>query len=97
MKVWNDIEHQRNFMQTVAKKLKIQNLGQWYGITHSTLLKHGGSELLAIHNDSLFSMFQTVYPEYLHLHTTTGNSLPYIQVGYLQICTQQARILGRHF
>ncbi len=61
---WDDISHQRLFMDKFAKKLNITSEEQWHTITWATLKRHGASVLLSKYNGSVSKLMSTVYPEY---------------------------------
>ncbi len=65
--VWDDINHQRAFLQQLARKLNIKTHEQWYSISQSIFMQHGGGELLSKYNDSLVLLFRSLYPEYLNI------------------------------
>ncbi len=60
---WHDISYQREWLDSLASKLKIPDKSGWYNVTSSTIKEHGGSRLLSRYN-SLSTMFSTIYPEY---------------------------------
>ncbi len=56
--------NQRELLNNIAKKLNISSPDDWYHAEFSSIMKHGGGQLLARNNDSLYQLLTTVYPEY---------------------------------
>jgi hypothetical protein len=50
---WKDINAQRSFMDTLAKKLNIQKPEDWYKVTVKAAKKEGATFIKTIYKDSL--------------------------------------------
>ncbi len=81
-KFWYNLEHQRSFMDGLAKKLNIEDKEDWYKVKGPSLLEHGGGRLLMIYNGSMSKLLSSVYPEYPTFHYPLTRL---IQVGYVEI------------
>src|SRR5690606_33263791 len=61
---WNDMKHQRQFVDWMAKELNVTSQSQWYGMDqHSIVKKGGGSLLIGMYGSSLARLLQAIYPE----------------------------------
>ncbi len=59
------ISNQRAFLDSLAKKLNINDKEGWYNVTTAVLYRNGGGGLLrGKYNGSLKKMLTTVYSEY---------------------------------
>ncbi len=89
---WDDMSNQRAFMDTLAPKLNVTHMDDWYNLTCASLQQHGGGRLLAKHNNSLFKLLTKVFPEYPQA------ALPALhhqaQVGDISIYAAATRVLG---
>ncbi len=63
---WNK-ETGRKFLDDLGTKLNIRSSHDWYRVTVSEILHHGGSGLYTKYG-TLFKMFSSIYPEYLMYH-----------------------------
>ncbi len=63
---WNDIDNQRAFMAQLAKTLNITHTKDWFRLTATTLMQHGGSRLLQKYG-SLSKLLVNVCPDYRQL------------------------------
>jgi hypothetical protein len=61
---WKDIHVQRSTLEDIGKRLKVQQLNDWYKIRNADIIHHGGSGLLSHYGNSLSKLLRTVYPEY---------------------------------
>ncbi len=61
---WHSVRHQRLFLNSLSKELRITTQEQWYQVTSSTLIEHGGKPLLLHYNGSPGKLLMAVYPEY---------------------------------
>ncbi len=73
---WGNFQHQRSFMDNLAKKLNINKLDDWYKVSSDTVKLHGGSELLSNYKGLLYDLLQNVYPEYPMIIFIIISSLP---------------------
>ncbi len=60
---WKHISNQREFMDQLAKKLRITHFDDWAKIGAKRVYNNGGSYLLSKY-PNLRTALQTVYPEY---------------------------------
>ncbi len=58
------ISNHRIFMDTLAKKLNINDRHEWYKVTWESINQHGGGSLFSHYNGSLALLLRNVYPEY---------------------------------
>ncbi len=72
-----DIVSHRNFLEDLAKKLKITDQQGWFNVTPEVIIQHGGASILEQYNNSLNALLSTVYPEYpiiiFHFHHVVSN------------------------
>ncbi len=62
---WKYISNQRQWLDDIAKNLKITDTDGWYKVTTKVIQQQkGGSGLLSKYNGSLARLLVTVYPEY---------------------------------
>ncbi len=61
---WNNLNHHRSFLDSVAQTLNITEPAQWYKVTIQNIRQLGGSGLLDKYEGSLRNLLKTVYPEY---------------------------------
>ncbi len=62
---WKELEHQRSFVQSLAKQLHISTKEEWKIITIDIVKKHGGEGLLrSKYGGSIAKLLAAVYPEY---------------------------------
>ena len=51
-------------MDNLFKKLKFQNLDDWYNISAKDLIHNGAATLLSIYQQSPSKLFISIYPEH---------------------------------
>ncbi len=84
------MSNQRTFLENVAKQLNMKDQSSWYRISPTMLENLGSSGLLRKYNNSMGSLLQTVYPEYLKMRermrpfATLSCS---IQLGSFEVCS----------
>lgn len=61
---WTTVENQKEFLLQVAKKLNITKFDDWYSVQLKDVTKHGGYRLLALFQNSIPKMVQSVFPEF---------------------------------
>jgi hypothetical protein len=74
---WNDANNQKQFLDSVAKKLNIKQMSDWYNVSHKVdfdlintsdkdkdLLDVGGRSVLQKHKESPLRLLSSVYPEH---------------------------------
>jgi hypothetical protein len=61
---WSSLQNQRLFLDDMALKMDVKSVDDWYSVTRSKVIQHGGAGLLKHYNGSVAKMLQTVYPEY---------------------------------
>lgn len=49
------------FFGTLAKKLNIKNPSDWYSVSTTMILQHGGSTVLGHYGGSLFRALSSIY------------------------------------
>ena len=62
---WNSLDKQRNFMEWMAKELKIKHLNEWHSIKEEIFLRKGGQVILSKYSGSLRAALKSLYPKYL--------------------------------
>ena len=60
---WNNIQHQRKFMDEIALKYNLNSPEDWNSITFATLKSHGGGQIISKYS-SLYDCLSHLYPEY---------------------------------
>ncbi len=63
---WNNLTHQRLFLDDLAQNLKISDKESWYKVKWKDFKEHGGIGLLQKYNNSPSKLLSTVYSEYLY-------------------------------
>lgn len=61
---WKDITNHKKFLLELAGTLGITSLEGWYGVSKEDFVRNGGSYLIRIHNSSVRSLLQSVFPEH---------------------------------
>jgi hypothetical protein len=61
---WDNIEHQKKFLDWVGKELGVKDLPDWYVITNDIISNYGGSGILAKYGKSPSKMLQAIYPSH---------------------------------
>ena len=59
---WDELEHQKEFLDWLGTELGFKEKEDWYSITESAIRKYGGRALLSKHKDSPSNILQSVYP-----------------------------------
>jgi hypothetical protein len=91
---WNKPENHRKCADWIAQRFGVSNYTDWYSLTHNQLKDVGAEGILYRHNNSLFKMLCTAYPEYewkkTHLLSEGHRSV----YGLLQLLLQQEMLLN---
>ena len=61
---WNSLDNQRLFINELGDTLGVKKIDDWYSITTRQIRKLGGGGILKRYNGSLYTLLQTVYPDY---------------------------------
>jgi len=61
---WQQIDNQRAFLTSIATDLKFASKESFYNLPKSTVVKHGGSELMKIYGQSVANAVMTAFPEH---------------------------------
>eukprot|EP01114_Cavostelium_apophysatum_P015049 TRINITY_DN4029_c0_g1_i1.p1 TRINITY_DN4029_c0_g1~~TRINITY_DN4029_c0_g1_i1.p1 ORF type:complete len:863 (+),score=120.67 TRINITY_DN4029_c0_g1_i1:176-2764(+) len=61
---WDNIEHQRNFVDRFAKKMNLQNQADWTKISNIDVIKNGGVRWLNLYDDSIYLGLRAAHPEW---------------------------------
>jgi hypothetical protein len=61
---WKDLVNQRNYIQWLAKELKITNMEDWYKVKHRDLRQIDSGMLQTCYGNSLPNALKTLYPDY---------------------------------
>ena len=61
---WKVKENQRNFMEWAAKELKLNDIKDWYKVSHKEISKLGGIMLLKEYDYSLPMLLSNVFPDH---------------------------------
>jgi hypothetical protein len=61
---WRSPDHVKLYMDFLSTKLKIQTLEDWYKVSLKDVQNNGGRALLEMHQNSMFNMISSIYPEY---------------------------------
>ncbi len=82
---WNVVSNQRAFMDDLAKKLDIKEVGGWLHVNTLDIQENGGSRLLMKYNGSLGTILGTLYPEYKEMcRTVAVQAMHTLQLGKLE-------------
>jgi len=87
---WKNVDNQRNFLNELATKLNIKDLSDWYTVSNTQIISHGGYGLLNYHRCSLLRMLRTAFPQMnwkagllRHPHFAKSGQSSYSKVQYL--------------
>jgi hypothetical protein len=61
---WTNLENQRNFLNSLGKKLGIKDLTDWYAITRKQICENGGASLLGMYNNSPGRFISSIFNEF---------------------------------
>ena len=62
---WTKDVNSKQFVENVAKELKIKEFSDWYNVTKEDILRFsGGESVIKSYKGSLFRLFSTIFPEY---------------------------------
>lgn len=61
---WKSEKNQRNYFDMLAQEFKLSTLDDWRTVTKKQVIEKGGSGILKLHGNSLFSTLQKLYPEH---------------------------------
>lgn len=61
---WEDLDNQRNFIESLAKNLNITQLDQWYEHTGDVVKENGGHALMKHYKNSPLQLLSTLYPNH---------------------------------
>ena len=75
---WNDINNQRQFLDSISKDLKMKTHDDWYKLTAKDIRNKGGYRLMQIYSGSLYKALQKIYPE----HSWKLSEYDRVPVGY---------------
>ena len=59
---WHDVRNQRTYCDWLVEELKLEKPQDWQKVHLTDIIKRKGSNWLLLHNKSLISALQTVYP-----------------------------------
>lgn len=59
---WRQQENQKEFLNSIAKKLNVQKPSDWGNISKSQINKSGGSSLLKHYGESIPKMLKSIFP-----------------------------------
>lgn len=60
---WKDKNNRKEFVDDLAKQLKISSYKDWVNVTRKEFIQHGGRGLLKYFDESPKKVLQGVYPE----------------------------------
>jgi hypothetical protein len=62
---WDNFSERKQFLDGIAKKLKMKDLSEWYSVKKTDKIWRGGYKMLHQHyNDSPSKALKYIYPEY---------------------------------
>lgn len=89
-RIWAQRAFRRAYFDSLSTELQLKTLDDWYRVTYSQVLKHGGAGLLAVkYNDSLIQALKDVYPDHAWLEWRFAQMPP----DFLDVVTNQTRLL----
>lgn len=59
---WSNLKNQKNFFDSLAQHLNIQNPKEWYRVTLDSVRSKGGETIMELYDNSLIKALQTVNP-----------------------------------
>eukprot|EP01118_Nematostelium_gracile_P002202 TRINITY_DN12432_c0_g1_i1.p1 TRINITY_DN12432_c0_g1~~TRINITY_DN12432_c0_g1_i1.p1 ORF type:complete len:374 (-),score=47.94 TRINITY_DN12432_c0_g1_i1:428-1549(-) len=62
--MWDNQKLQREFIHYLAQQLKIKEMEDWYGLSHTQIDQHGGAGLLERFDNSSSLMITTMFPKH---------------------------------
>ena len=61
---FSELGNQKKFMEELFLRLNLCKLGDWQGVSKSTINTHGGKKLLAIYENDMQKLLKTIYPHH---------------------------------
>ena len=61
---WIDPKNQLSTIESIAKKLNIKKLDDWYNVKYLDIVKYGGRGVIRYYNGDKLAMLKAIYPEH---------------------------------
>ena len=97
------IEHQKQWMNQLAKTLKLNEISDWKNISKEDFLQNGGHIILHYHNYNYLLLFQSLYPGKINWNDDDNqwkledskNKIEKIKYGYLDDINNQKKYIKK--